>query len=56
MTSAIHSREPSRGLTSDVGFFTDDVVSALDRRKSSTIEVLLVRGGAVRSGWGGSCS
>jgi len=36
-------------LTSVVGFFTIDVVSALDRRKSSTTEVLLVGGGAVRS-------
>jgi len=39
-----------------VGFFTDDVVKALDRRKSSTTDVLLVGGGTERSGWGGKGS
>ena len=43
-------------MTRDVGFFTDDVVRALDRRKSSTTEVLLVGGGAVSSGCGGNGS
>lgn len=43
-------------MTSTVGFFTDDVVKALDRRKSSTTDVLLVGGGAERSGWGGKGS
>jgi len=43
-------------LTSNVGFFTEGVVRALDRRKSSTAVVLFVGGGAARSGWGGNGS
>lgn len=39
-----------------MGFFTDDVVRAFDRRKSSITVVLLVGGGAVRRGWGGNGS
>ena len=39
-----------------MGAFTDDVDRALDRRKSSTTDVLLVGGGDVRSGWGGNGS